>query len=169
MVMGNTVYLLGAGASHSYGESPTGVRPPLARGFFESYSALAIAEDLEVRVGSTVNHVRDTYGLPPEGFGLFEQDIEQFMTHLDIQVRELAQMVKSGLADTAPAIRAEFLQAIKAYDEMILLVAHVLNEIQNGPVSQAYSALVKSAAADDVFITFNWDTLLDHALSATTD
>ena len=92
MVMGNTVYLLGAGASHSYGESPTGVRPPLARGFFESYSALAIAEDLEVRVGSTVNHVRDTYGLPPEGFGLFEQDIEQFMTHLDIQVRELAQV-----------------------------------------------------------------------------
>jgi len=31
--MSNT-YILGAGASYSYDESPTGVRPPLSNGFF---------------------------------------------------------------------------------------------------------------------------------------
>ena len=80
----DTIYLLGAGASHSYSESPTGVRPPVASGFFEAYSALDISEDFGVRVGAIVNHVRDTYGIMPEAFDSFDQDIELFMTHFDL-------------------------------------------------------------------------------------
>ena len=88
-----TMYLLGAGASHAYTESTTGVRPPLASGFFRAYAELPISADHRIQIGSVVNHVRDTYGVPPEEFGGFDQDIEQFMTHLDIQLRYLSVAV----------------------------------------------------------------------------
>ncbi|MBA7578018.1 hypothetical protein ES708_19874 [subsurface metagenome] len=53
--MKKTVYILGAGASYAYDQSPTGVRPPLARGFFQAYKDLPISEDLDVRVGDLIN------------------------------------------------------------------------------------------------------------------
>lgn len=62
---------------------------------------------------------------------------------------------------------SKYFQANKAYDEMIFLIAHVLNEIQNGPVSRAYAGLVQACRDTDLLITFNWDTLLDRALRET--
>ena len=157
-----TAYVLGAGASHAYEVSPTGVRPPFARGFFSAYHNLAISKDFEARVGDIVNHVRDVYGLPPERFGEFDQDVEQFMTHLDIQLRQMAHMRARGESEAAAF--GQFAQSSKAYDQMIFLIAHVLNEIQNGPISDPYTRLVHASDASDAFITFNWDTLLDRAL-----
>jgi hypothetical protein len=159
-----TAYIFGAGASYAYDQSPTGVRPPLARGFFQSYKDLPISEDLEVRVGDLINHVRDTYGLSYNKFNSFNQDIEKFMTHLDIQVRQMASMRSELLNYDKPEPLVRFWQSIRVYDEMLFLIAHVLNEIQNGPVSALYAALLTSSAAQDVFITFNWDTLLDKCL-----
>jgi len=159
--MKKTVYIFGAGASYAYDQSPTGVRPPLARGFFQAYKDLPISEDLEVRVGELINHVRDVYGLSYNSFNRFNQDIEQFMTHLDIQVRQMALMRPDLQRHDAPD---PFLQSIKVYDQMLFLIAHVLNEIQNGPVSNTYSALLNVSEPQDVFITFNWDTLVDRSL-----
>jgi len=160
-----TVYVFGAGASHSYVQSPTGVRPPLARGFFAAYSELEISGDLEVRVGDIVNYVRDTYGLPPERFGEFDQDIESFMTVLDLTVRQLAAQIQGG--DRSEPVFGRFAERVHAYDQMIFLVAHVLNEIQNGPPCTEYASFATELTRDDVVLTFNWDTLLDRALAGT--
>lgn len=162
--MKNTVYIFGAGASYAYDQSPTGVRPPLARGFFQAYKDLPISEDLEVRVGDLINHVRDVYGLSYDKFNRFNQDIEKFMTHLDIQVRQMASMRPELLKHDAPDSLIRFWQSVRVYDEMLFLIAHVLNEIQNGPVSSLYSAILNISDPQDVFITFNWDTLLDRSL-----
>lgn len=162
-----TAYIFGAGASYAYDQSPTGVRPPLARGFFEAYKALPISEDLEVRVGDLINHVRDIYGLSYDNFNRFNQDIERFMTHLDIQVRQMASMRPELLKLDSPNPLVSFWQSVRVYDEMLFLIAHVLNEIQNGPISRLYSEILINSDNEDTFITFNWDTLLDRTLAAT--
>ncbi|MGD0780758.1 MAG: hypothetical protein ABR954_08310 [Dehalococcoidales bacterium] len=159
-----TVYIFGAGASYAYDQSPTGVCPPLARGFFQAYKDLPISEDLEVRVGELINHVRDTYGLSYEKFNSFDQDIEKFMTHLDIQLRQMALMRPKNKKTDTPDSFIRFWQSVRVYDEMLFLIAHVLNEIQNGPVSSLYSAIVNTSGPQDIFITFNWDTLIDRSL-----
>ena len=161
-----TAYIFGAGASHAYDQSPTRVCPPLARGFFRTYKDLAISNDLEVRVGDLLNHVRDTYGLSYDNFNRFNQDIETFMTHLDIQVRQMASMRPELSKVDSPDPFIRFWQSIRVYDEMLFLISHVLNEIQNGPVSRLYSAILTCSDPQDAFITFNWDTLLDRSLAS---
>ena len=94
--MPNTIYVFGAGASHAYDQSPTSVLPPLAKDFFQAYSQLEISADFEVRVGAVVNYVRDIFGIPQEDFGNFDQNIEQFMTQLDLQTRFLATKMAEG-------------------------------------------------------------------------
>jgi hypothetical protein len=117
--MKKTVYIFGAGASYAYDQSPTGVRPPLARGFFQAYMDLPISEDLEVRVGDLINHVRDVYGLSYDKFNRFNQDIEKFMTHLDIQVRQMASMRPELLKHDTPNPLILFWQSVRVYDEML--------------------------------------------------
>jgi len=137
----------------------------LARGFFAAYSNLEISGDLEVRVGDIVNYVRDTYGLPPERFGEFDQDIESFMTVLDLTVRQLASQIRTG--DRSEPVFGRLIQTVRAYDQMIFLVAHILNEIQNGPPCVEYGEFATGLSSGDVVVTFNWDTLLDRALART--
>ena len=161
----STVYLFGAGASYSYDASPTGVRPPLANGFFQAYANLQIAEDFDVKVGSIVTHVRDTYGIPLEEFGAFDQDIEQFMTHLDIQLRYLSRMMAQRGVQVAADTFGNFIQINQAFDQTTFLTAHILNDIQNGPTALTYSEFVSRCDPTDTLVTFNWDTLLDRALA----
>ena len=65
----------------------------------------------------------------------------------------------------APNTFANFIQANQAFDETIFLAAHILNEIQNGPRSEAYENFVSKCDASDTVVTFNWDTLLDRAFA----
>lgn len=160
-------FLLGAGASYSYTQSPLNVRPPLATRLFETYFKLPIAEDPHVIIGHLVNYVRDTRGITPDSFGQFTENAEDFLTELDDRVNELAQQIPEidQRKDARSAHRfAEFIQISGAYDQSVWLFTHILNSIQNGPVSKQYSDLVASLGDDDKLITFNWDTLLDRAL-----
>ena len=52
---------------------------------------------------------------------------------------------------------------------MTFLFAHVLNEIQNGPLSGDYIELVGKISNTDTIVTFNWDTLLDRVLHECSD
>src|SRR5690606_20011783 len=128
-------------------------------GFFQAYTDLDISGDLEVGVGAILNHVRDTYGIPYEDFGGFDQDVEQFMTHLDIQLRYLAAMMNQRGLGVQPNTFGQFIQANQAFDQSIFLAAHILNEIQNGPISGTYGKFVAACDESDVLATFNWDTL----------
>ena len=149
-------FLLGAGASHAYVDSPSGVRPPLARGFFEAYCALPLSQDLHVLVGFTVNYVRDTRSLDPVNFCSWNENIEDFLSEIDSQLSDASRLESMDFGDLVTYSRA--------YDEMIFLFSSVLNEIQNGPVSPQYSAFVSLLEPTDSLITFNWDTMLDRAL-----
>ncbi len=157
-----TAYIFGAGASHSYKDSPSGVQPPLASGFFDAYRRLRISKDFEVRVGDIINYARDRRGIPPHQFVQFDPNIEQFMTEVDELVQKYAANIprQKGNAE----FLAEFAHLNKVCDQMIFLFPHVLNEIQNGPPCREYSAMVSQCSGSDTLITFNWDTLLDRAL-----
>src|SRR5215831_11410736 len=76
-------YLFGAGASHSYDRSKTGVNPPLAAKFFPTFNQLDISGDLLVRIGDIVNYVRDTRGIPPLFFNMWNENIEDFLSEID--------------------------------------------------------------------------------------
>jgi len=160
-------YILGAGASFSYDESPTGVRPPLANGFFGAYCSLDISGDIEVRVGDIVNYVRDEYGLQPDKFCEFKENVEPFMTQLDEYVREQIRIVKDKEVEAEEF--GVLVNRVRAHDQMIFLFAHVLNEIQSGPLSSDYLKLVGNISNTDTIVTFNWDTLLDRVLHECTE
>jgi hypothetical protein len=154
------VFLFGAGASHSYSESPTGVRPPLAKNFFKAFNDLDISGDSYVRIGDVVNYVRDRRHVVVEKFINFNEDIETFLSEVEARIHTpaAAQALDFG----------ERLRCIRTYDQSVLLFCAVLNEIQNGPTAREYSSLVRQLQNDDVLITLNWDTLLDRALSDST-
>ncbi|MDO8612363.1 MAG: hypothetical protein Q7R32_06015 [Dehalococcoidia bacterium] len=150
------VFLFGAGASHSYADSPSGVRPPLAKEFFKTYNQLAIKDDRYVLVGSIVNYVLETRGVDPIAFQDWNENVEDFLTEIDDLVNTKEKALSLPLEKL-------FLYP-KVYDEMIFLFTSVLNEIQNGPPCPNYRQLVNKLAPGDVLLTFNWDTLIDRAL-----
>jgi hypothetical protein len=160
-------YILGAGASFSYDDSPTGLLPPLANGFFTTYCGLDISGDIQVRVGDIVNYVRDEYGIQPEHFCEFAENVEPFMTKLDEYVRKQTE----AIANNKVAVEefGELVNRVRAHDQMVFLFAHVLNEIQNGPLARDYIKLVGKISDNDTLVTFNWDTLLDRVLHECTD
>lgn len=115
------VFLFGAGASHSYPLSPTGVRPPLAKGFFEAFNKLDISGDRYVLIGDIVNYVRNTRGINPFQFSGWNENIEDFLTEID----EQTGTPQKALALPFP-LRALY---SRTYNQMIFLFASVLNEI----------------------------------------
>lgn len=44
-------FIIGAGASKAYSESPTNCRMPIANDFFQTFNKLNISNDLRVHVG----------------------------------------------------------------------------------------------------------------------
>jgi hypothetical protein len=163
--MPNT-YVFGAGASCSYDVSPTNVHPPLATGFFKAFCDLDISGDIEVRIGDVVSYVRENYGIPDEFFCTLTEDAETFMTRLDGYVKDVTSAIGNEKPDSE--IFGVLVNRIRAHDQMILLFNHVLNEIQNGPLSIDYIKFIETINLTDNLVTFNWDTLLDRALAETT-
>lgn len=157
-----TAYLLGAGASRGYRRSRTGVSPPLAKDYFSTFSKLLISGDFEVKIGEIVNYIRDERGIPPEAQPTdFDENIESIFAEVERELR----LVFDEIPDPdRPTRIVERFGLVKTYDQFVLWFAHVLNEIQNGDVDDAYAALVNRVAPRDALITFNWDTLLDRAL-----
>ncbi len=154
-----SVYLLGAGASHGYSGSRSGVRPPLAGNFFSTFYRLLISQDQEVKIGFIVNYLRDTRGIP------LDQLPTKFDENIEIVFAELHAEMHKHMGRGEPAI--EFFHLSKAYDQFVFWFAHVINEIQCGAISAGYRKLVNAAEPGSTFITFNWDTLLDRALAET--
>lgn len=159
------VIVLGAGASCSYTESPTGQQPPLANQIIPTYFNLDISENRYVLVGHIVNYVWKTKGIPPENFHSWKDDIERFLTEIDQEIIALIPRLKEGNLYEKDFLKINLFQG--AYNQLIFLFASILNEIQNGPVSIPYALLANELTSEDTCITFNWDTLLDRALAST--
>jgi hypothetical protein len=157
--------VLGAGASCSYADSPTGQRPPLANQIIPTYFNLDISENRFVLVGNIVNYVQKTKGIRHEEFPSWTDDIERFLTEIDEAIVTLAPKLKGRKLREDEFQRMTLSQG--TYNQLIFLFGSILNEIQNGPVSIPYALLANELKDDDTCITFNWDTLLDRALAST--
>jgi len=152
------VYVLGAGASRAYDQSPTGQRMPLARDVFQVFSELNISANPWVLIGDIIHHVSESRGLAPEEFISFNNDIEEFYSEVQGILSEAIQ-------------RGDDLQTIltsRIVNQLMFLFASVINEVQNGPASRAHRSIARTLSADDQVLTFNWDTLMDRALAAET-
>lgn len=155
------IILLGAGASKAYSASVTNVKMPIAKDFFPTFSKLSISENGWVLVGGLINYLKIYKHIKTdEEFGKLDMDIE--ILHSEIEQR-LNDLLKSE--EETEQIFSDINLCFKAYTQLIYLFTSVINEIQNGPVSNSHVNLVKLLTAEDVIITFNWDTLVDRALS----
>ncbi len=151
-------FVIGAGASKAYQNSPTNCTMPIANDFFETFTKLDICEDLRVLVGDITNIGKNDFNISIFNFFASGIDIEDFFTHVENKL--LKQMEEGKIQDN--------IYYYKSYLQLIFLFTSIINEIQNGPVSKAHTNLIKSLKKDDTIITFNWDTLLDRALSENT-
>ncbi len=159
------VIVLGAGASRSYKESPTGLRPPLAREILNTYYKLDISSNRYVLIGHIINYVRDTRHIDPIDFSTWDEDLEIVLSEIDETIRTLAAQKKKRRLN-----REEFYMftlAVNTYNQLIFLFTTIFNEIQNGPISIPYALLANELTSRDTVITFNWDTLMDRALLST--
>lgn len=153
------VYILGAGASKSYNKSKTGVRMPLAKDFFKTYNSLKISEDLNVIITNILSYLQKYRDMDYKSFNNFNEDIEAFLTEINEKLYEIVLKDDISISDKDEAL---FLDG--AYNQLIFLFEGVLNEIQNGEKCPYYTKLLEKSNENDVFITFNWDTLLDRVL-----
>lgn len=153
------LFLLGAGASKSYGASPTGQRMPVARDFIDTFDKLELSSNPWVLIGSIAAYIEEHLGAE-SAYAYLRSGIDIEDLHSQIEEERDRLLKEEGLiAATHP---------YKAFNELVFLFAAVLNDIQNGPVSAAHVRLIEQLAPEDVIVTFNWDTLLDRALAETT-
>lgn len=153
------VFLMGAGASKSYTQSPTSVKMPIAIDFFKTYNELKISENPWIRVGDIVNYVSEKYQIDPTDFNTFKMDIEKI--HSEVE-EDLKYAIEKGED-------LNIFMFHRAYMQLVFLFSSVINEIQNGSVSIPHVNLTKIMSNEDNIITYNWDTLMDRALYTTTD
>lgn len=151
--------ILGAGASKSYSESPTGERMPIALDFFSTFNKLSISENPFVIIGAIVNYIEKHKKVSINEFFNGSNCIEEF--HSEVEAEYLRTLKSSN--------PAEYFLLQKANSELLYLFASVINEIQNGPISKAHCNLASYLTSKDVIATFNWDTLMDRALKSTTN
>jgi hypothetical protein len=152
-------FIIGAGASKAYTSSPTGCSMPIANDFFNTFQNLNISSDLRVLIGDIINIGKEDFNINVDNFFSSSFDIEYFHTHVE---KKLLKQMKDGSI-------YENIYYYKAYLQLLFLYTSIINEIQNGDTSEAHVRFVKSLNEDDSIITFNWDTLLDRALSEHTN
>ena len=157
-----TFWLFGAGASYHYNLNAFGVCVPLASGFFKAYHHLPISQGFDSHVGPFNNFLEKYRGVTPETIGRFDENIEAFMTSVESELERIKEMAKDH-----HLTGDEFSHAVSyamVFTNMNFIFANVLNETQNGPSMSLYRNLLELCGPNDLFVTFNWDTLLDRAL-----
>lgn len=131
------VFLLGAGASKAYSASPTGVRTPLARDFFETFDALWAYDNPWVHRHGLIGYLQEVKRVDPGLFLRSGVDIEELHSEIQEALRRARDM-RNG---------PETITVRKAYHELVFLFAYVLNTIQNGPPSAAHVQLARFLTA----------------------
>lgn len=161
-----TVWFFGAGATHHYSLSAYGVQVPLAKGFFNALRDLPSSKGFHAHIGPLISYLYHYRGIHPSKAYEFDENIEDFMTSIEKEILELKEKkLKHNQLPKEEFAKLSILSQV--YNNMIFLFANVINESQNGPVSPVFSELLKFCGPNDIFITLNWDTLLDKALAST--
>jgi hypothetical protein len=159
-----TVWLFGAGASHHYNLNPWGVPVPLANDFIRAMHALPTSQGFHSHIGPLVSFLENERGIPAEDIPHWSENIETFMTSIEAGINEFRAKGKRRLSREEMARSMSFSMA---FNNMSFICANIVNESQNGPLDPVYRELLDFAGPNDVFATFNWDTLLDRAHAST--
>jgi hypothetical protein len=155
------IFLLGAGASKSYAQSPTNAKMPIAKDFFQTFDSLKISSDPWVLIGAIINYLETTRSMTP-------LQVHDFLrSGVDIEVLH-SEIERNRDELLAAANEASWMIPYKAYNQLVFLFTSVINEIQNGPVSRSHLNIAKTLSENDRIVTFNRDTLMDRALKETT-
>jgi hypothetical protein len=154
------VFVLGAGASKSYDQSPTNQRMPIAGDFFQTFDQLDISANPWVLQEGLLGYLSNAGIHDPGAYLRNGIDIEELHSQIESKRNQ-------AIAEGCEPIK--YMLEQRAYTELIFIFASVINEIQNGPVSTPHRSIAKHLTCTDAVITFNWDTLMDRALSAETD
>jgi len=160
-----TAWVFGAGASHHYNLNSRGVPVPLANGFFRIFNSLPTSEGFHAHVGPLVSYLHHSRGIEFDEMYKWEENIEEFMTSIERGLNELREKKKQKQLDAHD--KEKVFELAMLFNNMNFIFGNVLNEAQNGPSLSMYHELLKFCRSDDIFITFNWDTLLDRALADT--
>lgn len=129
---------------------------PIARDFFQTFSALPLSTHPWVLQGAIYNYLERFRGVDPSRYLSGGIDIE-----------ELHSEILDAVLAVQPQTTDRF-QLQHAHLQMVFIFACAVNAIQNGPVSTTHVALAQRLTAEDTVVTFNWDTLMDRALAETT-
>jgi len=132
---------------------------PLAKDFFKIYGTLPqLNSNRWVLIGNILTYLARKRGVPLGTPLPGELDNGDLQSEVHEGLLEELRRNPTGLTDEKHLL-------FHTYTELIFLFCALVNEVQDGPVSQFHERLVKCASPNDSFITFNWDTLLDRALS----
>lgn len=156
------VVLLGAGASKSYSNSPTGLKMPIAEDFFETFEALPISNNTWVLKEGLIGYLLKEKGIS------IEESSEYLKSGINIET--LHSEIEAGLINLIDSNQSPFSSFhYRAYNELVFIFSCTINSIQNGPVSINHCRIAKLLSRNDTVITFNWDTLMDRALAKETN
>lgn len=150
------LFVIGAGCSKAFDQSHSGQRMPVSKDFFKVLNNLPnLNQNQWVLVGSLVVGMKELLGRP---------EIDPFKDDFDIEEIHslIEEMLFKAIADQDFAGKHHY---FKVYTQLIFLFSCLVNEVAQGPVSKAHINLTKFIANDDVVMTFNWDTLLERAMS----
>lgn len=153
------VVVLGAGASKAYSRSPTKVRMPIATDFFDTFDKLEISANPWVLQEGLIDFLGRVKGVDPWSFLRSGINIEELHS-------EIEEYLRHAMED---GDRLNRVLLFRPYNELIYIFSSVVNEIQNGPISDVHCRLAKLLEPNDVVVTFNWDTLMDRALASAGD
>ncbi len=151
-----TVYILGAGFSKAYEESPSKQKMPLAKEVFQTFNKLSISKNPNVLIGKILNYLKIERNLNYNDFSSFSEDIEKLYSEVE------TKLLESWNKEDGNNGKKNLYWS--TYNELIFIFSSILNEIQNGPISKAHNRFVSHLASNDTLITFNWDTLIDRCL-----
>lgn len=160
---GKTTWLFGAGASHHYDLNRFGVPVPLASGFFEAFNRLPTSQGFGAHIGPLISFLEHYKGVAPDRVAAWNENVENFMTSIESKLEEF-KAKKKGRRLSAKNFGDVWSYAT-VFNNMNFIFANVLNESQNGASTSLYHMLLETCGPNDSFITFNWDTLLDRALT----
>lgn len=163
------VILLGAGASKSYDASKSKVRMPIANDFFKTFNQLSVSKNPWVLIGYIIQYVKEYRGIHIQDFQNYNEDIEDLHSEIEEKLYNILREYENIFETETEEQLASNDTIIKAYYELIFLFVSVINEVQNGDISESHVELAKQLTENDCIITFNWDTLMDRALADVSD
>ena len=85
-------YIVGAGASKAYEDSPSELTMPLAKEVFSTFNKLNIARNPNVLIGKILNYLKSEHGLDYEDFEYYNEDIEKLYSEVERKIELLQKL-----------------------------------------------------------------------------